>query len=969
MAKIYKGKDQKEAPRPVKTAHPVKLSMVVLADENNNTHFIHSLNKLRGELSAYFEMILITEQGIPSDDFEKDPVFRDLNEKQCVKIIGRDPSHSNVKAALAGIRQASGEFVTVIDTASLQKPLLINDLFYLKKDKADIPAVYTPDYEPEKNRKKKAPRNTLPVIMPVPLAISLFGLLTTKNRNFREELSYILKKSGVSIVPYNIHQADPFRRHNNNFFECMLMQVSSFFNWFFRVPLKEMNNKDLKLSRGESSLFRLIFACMAPIMLVAMMIMGYHAGMSGDEHFHYDQANKVLNYYTSFGKDTAAVAVLDPKGGESTLKFYGQSFDLLTVIFIKIFHVENIYETRHVFNSIFGWLAILFCALIAVEIAGWRAGVIGLLLLFISPGFLGHSFNNPKDVPFAMGYIMCIYFMIRFFKEFPSPSLKSAFWVAFAIGVAISIRVAGVLQIAYLFLFAALYFIFRAKSVKSLLSKENTGYIKTIFFYCCGISIAGYIMGILPWPYALESPVKNPLTALTAMNKFAVSLRQIFEGDQIWSDKVPWYYSSKYILITVPVIVIAGALSFFAFLLKKHSRLQWLFLFILFFAFGFPLFYIAYQHANVFGGWRHVLFVYPPMVSMAAVGLGFGFNSIKKKYLAWILAAIILLLSVKPFVHIIRNYPYQYVYFNEFTGGVKGAYGKYETDYYYHGLKGGCEWFEKNIKTDTVKTTDPIIVASNHTNIVSYWLRDLIKKGKVKIVYARYYERGNSNWDYYIAANSYLNPFQLVHKIFPPKNTIYTVTVEGAPICAVLKRTDKSDYLGFAEENKNNPTGAVELLEKSVRILPDNEAALLNLTEIYYKLQDTAKSQQYLNKLLAIYPDYENAINYQGWLSLSRNEPDKALSSFKRIQELNFKYFFAYYGAANAYLKMNDVDSAIGELEKALEQNNAFKPAYVLLGNIYQYKAGASSQKGDQQLAQDYMNKANEYMSIAKQLP
>ena len=971
MAKIYKGKDLKEKPKAVKTILPVNLSIIAVTGDSQNPHWVNSLNKLKPELHGNFEMVLVKRQSTNMDEFEKDTVYKELKENHLIKIIEVSNEIPFVNAALQGMLSATKDFVTVIDTDSLRKPLIINDLFHLKKEKATEHSVFIPEYDIDKNLKKKKKTSGFPVIMPLTYGIHLYESLSTKGRDYLTGLNYILKKSGAHIEKYNIHQSDPFENTNNDsgVFRRFMQRRSAFLNWFVLIPIKEMKSRERLFSGKESSVFRLLFVSIAAIMLIAMMFMGYHAGMSGDEHFHYEQANNVFNYYKTFGKDSSAVAVLDPKGGESTLKFYGQSFDLLTVIFIKTFHVEKIYETRHVFNSIFGWLAILFCALIAVEIAGWRAGVIGLFLLFISPGFLGHSFNNPKDIPFAMGYVMSLYFMIRFFKEFPKPSVKAAFLVACGIAVSISIRVAGVMQIAYLFMFTGLYYIFVAKNIKQLFSKENMKNIQTTIIYCCAISIAAYFMGILPWPYGLEAPLKNPLRSLTEMNKFAVSLRQIFEGAQIWSDKVPWYYSSKYILITVPVVVILGAAAYLVQAFSKNKRLQYLLIFILVFSFVFPLFYIAYQHSNVFGGWRHVLFVYPPMVSMAAVGFGSIFNKIRKKYIAWVFAAILLALSFKPAIHIIRNYPYQYVYFNEFTGGVKGAYGKYETDYYYHGLKGGCEWFAKNIKTDTVKPANPILVASNHTNIVSYFLRDLIKQKKVKILYSRYYERGNSNWDYYIAANSYLNPFRLVNHIFPPKNTIFTVNVEGEPICAVIKRNDKSDYYGFLAENKNDLPGAIALLDNAIRILPENEAALLNLSEIYYKMQNVPKAEETINKLLKIYPDYENALNYQGWILLAKGDANGALKSFKKIEEVNFKFYYAYYGAAKAYLKINDVDSAIGELEKSLEQNQGFKPAYILLGNIYQYKAKASSQKGDQQTAQDYMRKAQEYMNVAQQLP
>jgi len=128
-----------------------------------------------------------------------------------------------------------------------------------------------------------------------------------------------------------------------------------------------------------------------------------------------------------------------------------------------------------------------------------------------------------------------------------------------------------------------------------------------------------YFLGILLWPYALQSPIKNPLEAFGEMSNFAIGIRQLFEGEIQWSDMLPWYYTPKFVLITIPIAVIAGLLLFFAFLWKdKKNYFNY---FIIFFTFFFPIFWIVYTNANVYGGWRHSLFAYPPMV--VAAGLGF----------------------------------------------------------------------------------------------------------------------------------------------------------------------------------------------------------------------------------------------------------------------------------------------------------------------------------------------------------
>ena len=193
------------------------------------------------------------------------------------------------------------------------------------------------------------------------------------------------------------------------------------------------------------------------VALFAISFMSSNAGNSGDEHFHLEQAEHVYNYYTTFGEDSTAAVVTD----SYNLPYYGQSVDNLAYFITEIFGIDEVYDARHLINSIFGWLAMFFAALVAYRIGGWRAAVITFVLMFFSPRFLGHSFNNLKDLPMATGSIFGIYCLVRFLQEFPNIKWKTAILFAISIGFAISVRVAGLLIIAYFGMFGALYFLVR----------------------------------------------------------------------------------------------------------------------------------------------------------------------------------------------------------------------------------------------------------------------------------------------------------------------------------------------------------------------------------------------------------------------------------------------------------------------------------------------------------------------------
>ena len=52
-----------------------------------------------------------------------------------------------------------------------------------------------------------------------------------------------------------------------------------------------------------------------------------------------------------------------------------------------------------------------------------------------------------------------------------------------------------------------------------------------------------------------------------------------------------------------------------------------------------------------------------------------------------------------------------------------------------------------------------------------------------------------SDWDYAIVINRYISPFQLKNKIWPPENAIHIIYADEIPICAVIERKTKDDYL------------------------------------------------------------------------------------------------------------------------------------------------------------------------------
>lgn len=732
-------------------------------------------------------------------------------------------------------------------------------------------------------------------------------------------------------------------------------------NWNITLSLKEFRSPIPWSFRKENPLFRLVFLLTALLLLVLIPSISYNAAISGDEEKHHMHAEKVYNYFKTGGEDT--LALHDP---EYKLNYYGQSFDLLSYLFIKSFNIEKVYETRHVFNGITGALAIIFTGLLVRFLAGNFAGFFAMIFLALSPRFLGHAMNNPLDMPFAMGYIFTIYQIFRFLRKLPEFSFHHAIYIVLGIAWTTSIRIGGLVLIPYLLMFSGLFVIFTSWPWPAF-SKPYLRFAGKGILFIAGISILGYAISLLPWPYALEAPLKNPFKAFEMMSDISVALRVMFEGEVVWSDNLPWYYLPKNILITVPVIVL-GLFVFAVFMTwEKRKEIRPLWILLLYFTAIFPVAYVIYRDSNIYGGWRHLLFVYPSMAALAAVTANWLKNLSGKIAIRTSVSVLILAAFAGPLAHIIRNYPLQYIYFNQLAGGINKAFKNYETDYYLNSLKPASEWLIENEIKNSEGREEKIRVISNAPHLImSYYFHEY--EEDVTLPYTRYYDRGQKDWDYAVFFCNYIDPFQIRNHIWPPKNTIKEIKVDDVVVGAVVKRENRDDLLGHTlinEARRNNDMESfrrgIEHLRSAIKYDPYNEVAHLDLATAYIIMRDFGNARKVLNTLLEFYPRYDKAVNLIGYSYLNEGQirnnvqlVERAILYFNETLGINYKFVQAYHYLGLSYMLKGNKDMALQQLNKALEYNPGYKPAYYLIADIFR-------QNGDEERARQIVEYANSF--------
>lgn len=735
---------------------------------------------------------------------------------------------------------------------------------------------------------------------------------------------------------------------------------------------------------NKSNVWFWLFIVVAAVLMVAMPLMSLDAGNSGDEDkFQIPQGRFVMDYYSSGGQDTTClkdVVTLNGKEQNWNLKYYGCSFDVVTEWINRTLEIDDIARTRHVCNSLMGWLIIFFGGLIAYRVGGWRAGLFAMLLLFFSPRLLGHSFNNPKDIPFAAGIVMCIYYIMMFFRQvspsstedtvkgkkqqvkveypqlpfsekttriiaivamvlaavvlFPTAGVALAllllllmvgamlikntphfnpltlFMLALSLALAVSNRIGALIVVGYMGLWGLLWLVRYRRQLKGAVV------VKTVIVAVCTCAV-GFFAGLLLWPYAMQSPVSHAIESFKLMSQFDVQLRQLFEGTMVMSSNLPWYYTPKFMLITIPVAVMIGWVIYPFF--GAFGKQRWLESAMLYFCFLFPVFWIVVTGANVYGGWRHSLFTYPPMAVVAALGFdmlaSWAGGKSGKKTVETLVSLVPVLLLVSPAVHTFRNHPYEYVYFNEIEGGVKKAFGHYELDYYYHSMREATEWVLANAepRPDGEKT----LVGSWHVESTRYFMRGDTAHFATRFV--RWGQRYEYDWDYLVFPITGISGSYLLGEKFPPSDCVHTVNVDNVPIALVLKRRTKDDFYAVRLLKEGKIDSAVALMEKVLEDNPDNEAALANLANISLQRGEAAKAAQYCEHLRTVDPTNQQAAQILVYAYLGSGRQQEAATLLEKLKAEGDNAF-AYTITARLFAQKGDLGSAIAEINAMLDK-------------------------------------------------
>jgi hypothetical protein len=424
------------------------------------------------------------------------------------------------------------------------------------------------------------------------------------------------------------------------------------------------------------------------INLIAGLLTFRQYGMSWDEPLFYNYADSIRMSYTpqafAPGFDFNQVFGKSPEDH----KIYGPAYLLLArpveQTLVAIFNVDMA-AAWHLVNFLTFQIGLFAFFLLARRwFAPWPAAASTAFLAW-QPVFWGHAFINPKDAPFMVIFLSALVLGFGMVDHLAEPGKKTWLRLVFAavvLGLASAVRVIGPLAGVLVFI----YFVF---------SKNWRSFPKFLAY-----GLAGILIMFLFWPYLWADPINRLLEVLKHMSNNPTELAVLFDGQIFRANHMPLRYLPQVFAMTLtePTWILFFLGIFIAIRGIWTKKNDWRSISIVLGFFVFMLAYVLYNRPSVYDGFRHFLFITPPVFIM----VGFCFQWLWQKLKPALWALVIVAALIPGLIGIINLHPYEYAYYNLFVGGVGKAYRVYETEYWLTCYKEAMEWARTNAPGKTL---------------------------------------------------------------------------------------------------------------------------------------------------------------------------------------------------------------------------------------------------------------------------
>ena len=462
-----------------------------------------------------------------------------------------------------------------------------------------------------------------------------------------------------------------------------------------------------------------------------------------------------VSYNYVFNGDEALLGYAD--------KDYGVGFELPLIILEKqldLSDTRDIFLMRHLVTHLFFLVSMFAGYLLIYRLFRNRlVACMGFVMLVFQPRIYAHSFFNTKDVPFLSMFLLSL-FAIYLLQQ----KQKTGWYVlaGLVIGYTVATRIMGIVLFGFVSL-VVLADVIRAYRKGNAIRLYLVRYFAFIVVFLLTLYAA--------WPYLWTDPVGRFVSAYNAFSHYRWEGEVLFQGRIIKASSLPWTYVPVWIGISTPVLWVFFAIAGIILLLIRFSKTSASFLcdttqrnFVIYLlSVLIPVLAVILLGSVVYDDWRHLYFIYPPLVIIMLYAVSYFVGRGWKNLVVGAFGLQLYLVAVV----MIREHPYQQVFFNRLVSHKEGSLKKkYEMDYWGCSYKEGLEWLLANkagqVKVGTVK---PL---SNNRMFLPPGVRD------------RIVEVGDDDNPYYLVTNyrfAYRDsfPYPLIHRIKAQNSTVLDI--------------------------------------------------------------------------------------------------------------------------------------------------------------------------------------------------
>lgn len=385
----------------------------------------------------------------------------------------------------------------------------------------------------------------------------------------------------------------------------------------------------------------------------------------------------------------------------------------------------------------------------------------------------------------------------------------------------------------------------------------------------------------------------------------------LFEGRIMPSPVLPRYYAFKMLLITMPLIGVAGMLCSLFSYRRSVDAIKWKLLLLHLFI-AIPLLGIIVRGSVFYDGVRHLLFLVAFLSLSAAIGIEWLIFRASTKRVVKILAGVgSLLLAFSPLGFMVRNHPFEYTYYNKTVGGLKGAYGYYETDYYNYSVKQAYEWLLVHEADAIRRSTDSLKLASGCYNQL-YYNYTQSRPSRLRLVDENFATQNRAEWDYGIFISRYLDGPAIQNGYWPAQaKVIYQVKADGVPLCVVLKNDQQQfGYKAYRAKISRNYGAATIYARMAVQQYPNDLEIWSDMARCYLMLNKLDSARWASDAALALSGDNNVSVYYAGEIAFRQGDVPRALTVYSNFLKRYPHLAMTWLGLAQAQALAGDLHAA-----------------------------------------------------------